>query len=129
MKRSSAMIRSAFRKLCNNRRERRRATEEFSRNHPAAIASSGFKSMDQKTRCFDLRGTARAATKESSGGEVRVTITSTRGESKRRNVQLAMKLAKSTALRHFAPLPIAVQLTRSILTLFQVWRRGKTEEG
>src|ERR1039458_642931 len=120
MNRSSAMMRSALRKLCNNIRDRRRATGDLSRSHPAAIASSGLRSIDQNTRLRALPGTAKVATKEIRGGEVIATTTSNFGNDHKRNAQLAMNVPKSAARRHLELLPNPVDRTRTILTLFQV---------
>src|ERR1700745_1254001 len=100
MNRSSTTMQSARCKLCNNMRHSRRATRDSARSHPAAIASSGLRSMDQKTRLRDLRGTARVARKEISGGEVIATITSNLPNDHRRKAQDAMKVPKSDARRH-----------------------------
>src|ERR1700726_5180750 len=115
MNRSSAMIRSARRKLCTDMRESRRPARDFAFSHPAAIASSGLRSIDQKTRVRALAGTANVARKEIKGGEVMATTTSNLGNDHRRNAQLAMNVPKSDARRHLAPLPNPVDRTRTIL--------------
>src|ERR1700730_5030685 len=118
MNRSSAMMRSARRKLCNNMRDSRRATGDLARSHPAAIASSGLRSIDQNTRLRALYGTAKVARKEIRGGEVIATTTSTLGNDNRRKAQLAMNVPKSEARRHLDVLPKPVDRIRTILIPF-----------
>src|SRR5216684_7400666 len=102
---SSATMRSARCKLCNNMRDSRRATGDLSRSHPAAIASSGLRSIDQNTKLRALPGTAKLAIKEIRGGEVIATTTSKCGNDHRRKAQLAMNVPKSAARRHLEFLP------------------------
>src|ERR1700674_1024623 len=129
MNRSSAMIRSARRKLCSDMRERRRPTGDFAFSHPAAIAWSGLRSIDQKTKLRALAGTARVARKEIRGGEVMATTTSNLGNDHRRNAQLAMNVPKSAARRHLDLLPNPVDRTRTILIPFQFSREGNRSWG
>src|ERR1700694_1514778 len=127
--RSSAMIRSARRKLCTNMRDSRRPAGDFAFSHPAAIASSGLRSIDQKTKLRALRGTARVARKEIRGGDVMATTTSNLGNDHRRNAQLAMNVPKSDARRHLEFLPNEVDRTRTILIPFQVSSYGNRSLG
>src|SRR3984885_9207896 len=129
MNRSSATIRSARRKLCNNMLDSRRATGESARSHPAAIASSGLRSIDQNTRLRALAGTARVARKEIRGGDVIATTVSNLGNDHRRNAQLAMNVPKSEARRHLERLPNAVDRTRTTLIPLQISREGNRSFG
>src|SRR5579864_7175173 len=110
-------------------RESKRATGDSARSHPAAMASSGLRSMDQKTRLRALPGTARVARKEIRGGEVMATITSNLRNDHSRKAHDAMKVPKSDARRHLEALPNAVDRTRTILIPFQTSRAGKRSVG
>ena len=129
IKRSNAMMRSARFKLYNNMYDSRRAIGEVSRSHPAAMASSGLRSMDQNIKLRVFRGTARLAMKEIRGGEVIAITTSNRGSDQKRKMQAAMNVPKSAARRHLARFPKPVERTRMILTPFQVSCFGKRTLG
>src|SRR5579864_713660 len=101
-------------------RESKRATGDSDCSHPAAIASSGLRSMDQNTRLRALAGTASVARKEIRGGEVMATMTSNLSNDHRRKAQDAINVPKSEARRHLDVLPNAVDRTRTILIPFQV---------
>src|SRR5579864_3631581 len=124
MNRSSATTTAALFKLYNNMRDNTRAVSDFSDSHPAAIASSGLRSMDQNTRLLALLGTAKLERKEIRGGDVIATTTSKRGSNHKRRAQIARNVAKSVARRHFEALPNPVDGTRMILTSFHISRWG-----
>ena len=123
--RSSATTTAARFKLYSNMRESTRAENDFSANHPAAIASSGLRSIDQNTRLLALLGTAKLERKEIRGGDVIARTTSKCGSNHKRKAQLAINVPKSIARRHFEALPNPVDPIRMILTSFQVSRLAK----
>src|ERR1017187_5981796 len=129
MNRSSATTTRASCKLCDNIRDNTRAVSDFSRSHPAAIASSGLRSIDQNTRLLALLGTAKLERKEMRGGDVIASTTSKWGSSHKRRAQLAMNVLKSVARRHLAALPNPVERTRMILTAFQISSLGSRTAG
>src|SRR6185437_2502239 len=108
MNRSSATMTAARFKLYSNMRDSSRAGSDLSDNHPAAIASSGLRSMDQNTRLLALPGTAKLARKEIKGGDVIASTTSKCGSSHKRKAQFAINVPKSIARRHFEALPSPV---------------------
>jgi hypothetical protein len=106
-----------------------RAGREFGCSHPAAMASSGLRSIDQNTKLRALLGNAKLATKEIRGGEVIAITTSNFGNDHTRKAQLAMNVPKSAARRHLELLPSPVAPTRTILTPFQVSSFGNRSFG
>src|ERR1700747_3464405 len=124
MNRSSATTTAARFKLYNNMRDNTCAVSDFSDSHPAAIASSGLRSMDQNTRLLALLGTAKLERKEMRGGDVIATTTSKRGSDHKRTAHIAMNVPKSVARRHFEAFPNPVDGKRIILTSFHVSRLG-----
>src|SRR6266542_2361569 len=122
-------MRSACSKLARKSRPRSFATNESAFNQPAAIASSGLRSITQKKNLPPFRRTNIEPRKEISGGEVKATTTSNRGSSNNLNEQVKRKLAKFVARRHFAFFPSASEGIRMILIPFQFSRRGKRLEG
>src|SRR5438045_1219594 len=106
-----------------------RAVTESSLSHPAAIASSGFRSITQKQKRPPFTATKTAARKEINGGEVSATTTSNRRIMIKRHEQTARKLAKLIALRIFVFFPSANDGMRRMVMLFHTSRRAKRFPG
>src|SRR5689334_7848945 len=106
-----------------------RAAREPSRSQPAAIASSGFRSITQKQNRPPFKRTNSAARNEISGGDVSATTTSNLRSQNKRHAQATAKLPKLIARRQRLPLPSDKDGMRMMRMLFQVSRRGNRREG
>ena len=124
MKRSSTTILSEWRMLLLSRRSRDFAVTESALSQPAAIASSGFKSITQKISRPPFSRVNSAARYEIKGGEVSATTTSWRGVKTKRAAQAIMKLVKPSARRQRDFLPALIAGTRLISTFCQSSRRA-----
>src|ERR1043165_233988 len=78
---------------------------DFSSSQPAAIASSGLRSITQKQNLPPFSFTNSAARNEIGGGEVSAMVWSKRLSVSRRSEQTNRKLAKLKARRHRPCLP------------------------
>src|SRR5215211_4757821 len=94
----------------------RRVVREFSSSQPAAIASSGLRSITQKQNLPPLNFTKSAARKEMSGGDVSATTTSKRRSVSKRSEHSSRKLPKLKARRHLFFFPNDKDRMRIILT-------------
>src|SRR5687767_13013980 len=106
-----------------------RATRDRSPSQPAAIASSGLRSITQKQNDPPFNLTNNAAKNEISGGEVSATTTSKRLNNSKRSAQTIAKLPKLNARRQRLIFPRDNEGMRMISMLFQNSRRGKRLEG
>gem|GEM_PF-4886193 len=95
--RSRTTIFSARRKLLWSKPRSSFAVRESGLSQPAAVASSGFRSITQKIIRPPLIRVNHAPNHEMSGGEVSATTASCRGSTARCNAQASEKLAKFSA--------------------------------
>src|SRR6185312_14949137 len=102
-----------------------RLVSEFLSSHPAAIASSGFRSITQKQKLPPLSFTKSAPRNEINGGDVRATTTSKRRQVSKRSEHINRKLAKFKARRQRLFFPNESEGMRMISTSFQRSRRLK----
>src|SRR5215217_5590901 len=107
----------------------RRVVGEFSSSHPAAIASSGFRSITQKQKLPPFSFTNSAPRNEISGGEVRAITTSKRRNISKRHEHTSRKLAKFSARRQRLFFPNESDGMRMISMSFQRSRRLKRVVG
>src|SRR6266536_3532512 len=98
------------------------AEAESGLSQPAAIASSGLRSIAQKKNFPPLSRTKSEPRKEINGGEVSATTTSKRGRLASRRVQFKKKLAKFTARRHLDVFPSANEGMRVMVMPFHLSR-------
>src|SRR6185295_2056016 len=94
-------------------------------SQPAAIASSGFKSITQKQKLPPLSFTKSAARNEINGGDVSATTTSNRRRVSRRREHMMMKLPKLITRRQRLFFPSEIDGMRMISMSFQRSRRLK----
>src|SRR6185369_447464 len=106
-----------------------RVVSDFSSSHPAAIASSGLRSITQKQKLPPLSFTNSAPSNEINGGDVRATTTSKRRRVSKRSAHTKRKLAKFNARRQKLFLPNESEGMRIISTSFQRSRRLKRVVG
>src|ERR1044072_646112 len=106
-----------------------RLVSHFSSSHPAAIASSGLRSITQKQKLPPLSFTKSAPRKEIKGGDVRATTTSKRRKVSKRSEHTNRKLAKFNARRQRLFFPNESEGMRMISTPYQHSRRLKRVVG
>src|SRR6185369_14378895 len=107
----------------------RRLVNDFSSSQPAAIASSGLRSITQKQNLPPLSLTKSAARNEISGGEVNAMVKSKRLRVSKRSEQTRRKLPKLKARRHLPFLPNDNDGMRMISIPFHRSRRLKRTAG
>jgi hypothetical protein len=117
MNRSRTTTPDEVERLNRRRRERLEARIEFRPKAPAAMASSGFKSIIHEISAPPLTRTKRAATTAISGGLVIATTTSKGGKNASRTIRASKNEVKSIARRQSADFPSAVEGTRKMLRL------------
>src|SRR5215510_9096654 len=110
-------------------RSSRRLVNELSSSQPAAIASSGLRSITQKQNLPPFSLTKSAARKEISGGEVSAIVKSTRPSVSKRSEQTDRKLPKLKTRRQRPFLPNDNDGMRMISIPFQRSRRLKRVVG
>src|SRR4029079_12590439 len=106
-----------------------RVVTEAGSSQPAAIASSGFRSITQKQKLPPLSFTKSAPRTEINGGDVRATTTSKRRKVSKRSEHTKRKLAKFKARRQRLFFPNESEGMRIISTSFQISRRLKCVAG
>src|SRR6185295_2822291 len=106
-----------------------RVVRDLSSSHPAAIASSGFRSITQKQKRPPFSFTKSAARNEIRGGDVKATTTSKRRNVSKRSAQTNRKLAKFKARRQRLFFPNESDGMRMISIPFQRSRRLKRVAG
>src|SRR5262245_4587488 len=102
-----------------------RVVSDFSSSQPAAIASSGFRSITQKQKLPPLSFTKRAARNEISGGDVSATTTSNRRNVSKRSEHTSTKLPKFNTRRQRPFFPNESEGMRMMSISFQRSRRLK----
>src|SRR6185503_11746303 len=96
-----------------------RVVSDVSSSQPAAIASSGFRSITQKQKLPPLSFTKNAAKKEIKGGDVSATTTSKRLNVSKRSEHTNRKLPKLKARRQRPFFPSETAGMRMISISFQ----------
>src|SRR5258705_12571959 len=129
MNRSRTIVWDALVRLWRNIHCRKRAVRVSGLSHPAAIASSGLRSITQKQKRPPLSFTKIDARNDINGGEVSATTTSKRCSETNFRLQSVRKLAKFSARRIFVFFPSVKEGIRTILIPFHVSRLEKRRLG